>query len=174
MGRIRGSLRAACLTAGLAVASAALAQDAWSVHRYDRFRFSIETPRPPTVTDLQVPTQAAPATGMLAEVDINGGASALVFASVDFTGYSMPEADKLLEITVGGTLKPEDFKLDSETNITVEGAPGRDVEAHNATKVMRERILLKNQRLYELLGIAPTASGVPVQYVRFMHSLKLD
>jgi hypothetical protein len=156
------------------MASAALAQDAWSVHRYDRFRFSVETPAPPSVTAMQVPTQAAPATGMLAEVDLNGPASALVFASVDFTGYSMPEADKLLEITVGGTLKPENFQVDSETNITVGGAPGRDVEAHNATKVMRERIVFKDQRLYELMGIAPAASGVPVQYVRFMHSLKLD
>lgn len=160
--------------AALAIATGALAADGWTTYRNADFRFSIEVPYPPEITATESVEGGPP--GVKAIVGAGDG-GALVFEAADVSkllASGKVDKEHILDVAMSAALKGPTLTEDTGAVIAIRGTPGREFTAHNADVVVRERILLKNGRLYSATGIGRTAKGVPAQYPRFVQSLTPD
>jgi opacity protein-like surface antigen len=165
--------RAAGAVAALAVASTALAADAWSTYRNAEFHVAIDFPGTPEVRPDPAQTPSGVAPGIAGQLVVGQGV--LIFGVADYSRLN-PGSDlnARLEAAVAGAMSNSKQTLDSETTINVGGVPGRDISSHDAQYVARSRLLMTHDRLYMAVGIAPTANGVPAEYARFAQSMRPD
>jgi len=174
MGRDRTFVRGICVAAGLVFATAALAADGWSTYHNAEFRFSAELPGTPSVTSTPAQTSAGTAPGITGQLQTPGG-GALFIGATDYSRLNpSPDLQARLESAVAGAISNSKQTLDSETTITVDGVPGRDIKAHSGSIVSQARLLMTRDRLFMAVGVGLAADGVPAEYSRFAQSLKPD
>jgi hypothetical protein len=172
----RRLMQLGCAIVALAFTSASAAAEGWRTYHDPTFRFSIEVPAAPTLdTGAVTPAARGRWAPMLSGSITTAGSDSLLFTATDYSKVqTFSDVDAALESNVAYNLRVADLTLDSETKITVGGATGRDVAAHNADTVVRMRLLFKDGRLYAATGQGSPATGVPADYRRFALSLKPD
>jgi hypothetical protein len=161
--------------AAVATASAASAAD-WTTYSHPELGFSIEAPAPLAVQTLSVATDVGPAPTTIFALD-EGQAGAIILSVADYTGLKLRDVDKQKELDglVNNLVARQSATLISQSPITVDGFPGREITARAdpAGLLIKARIVYAGKRLYHLVAIGPAASGLPADYDRLEASLKI-
>ena len=164
------ALAVAGLTAG-----AVLAQ-AWQSYANAAGKFSVEFPGKPTFEKRTVPSAAGPLPLNNFTVSANAGATAYIVSFTDYPAAITGNADpqKMLIGARDGQLKNLDATATSDKIVSVNGAPGRDVQ-FKSTKgyTGRCKLVLLQSRLYQVLALTTNGSGKPADFARFVDSFKL-
>ena len=172
MRRLSQSFAAAFAVTAL-LAGAALAADGWTTYRNDAFHVSIQTPIALT-EKIGTTATAAGAVPTLSAIGALGQTGALFVTVGDYGAInSNATDDAILDGAVKGGVDNSHTTLDSVTNITVAGAPGRDVVSHDARTMLKTRILYKNHRIYAAIGAGAAGTPFPADYARFAGSMRV-
>jgi hypothetical protein len=159
----------AVLTAAILAATPAASAQTWQKYANTDFNFRVETPGAPAISNASTATAAGAVPTFSATVEL-GDRGLLTVSVGDYgallAGHSI-DVDKALEGSVQGEVANIDGTLDSETTISVDGAPGREVIAHTVDAVVRSRMIFRDNRIYILMGIGPKAAGAPSEFERF-------
>jgi hypothetical protein len=165
--------------AGALSPSAAQAQDEanapaqWHAYQNADFHVSVQVPAATSEKFKEGDIDGVNTRSVIALMSV-GGRGAFVVTVVDFSAVAGAlDVDSTLEKSVQRAVAGSGSTLDTSNRITVDGAPGRDVTFHSDMFVGKARLVLANKRLYGLVGAGPKADGVPVEYERFIHSLKI-
>jgi hypothetical protein len=158
----------AIAAAAVAFASPALAQP-WQTYRSPDLGFTVETPGATEIKQMDIPTPVGPVKTTIGVVDM-GDRGVVLFSVGDYGPLVEGRAfdnDAALEGAAKGGVTNINGVIDSETTITVDGEPGREVVAHNDTLVMRSRVTLHHNKIYGLVGMGSKAVGAPPEFDRF-------
>lgn len=162
--------------AALAAASSARAAE-WTTYAHPELGFSIDSPTPLATQTTSAATPKGTVQTTLFAVD-EGQGGAIVLAVGDYRGVKLGDMDiqKGLDGAVQGAVAKLNATLISETPITVDGFPGREITARAdpAGLLIKGRIVYADQRLYQLMAVGPAAAGVPADFTRLETSLKLN
>ena len=180
---LAGLAVAAILCANVASAAAPAAV-AWQTYRYPDMGLVIDLPAAPTRADNTVPVPPDHSIVITSLTVPLGGAAALFVGVTDYAGLGLTKAlaadpavqAKVLDGGVQGSLTKSGSELISETNITVDGAPGRDYtfKSKNGAVIGRAWMVLYGARGYTVVGAGAAAGGVPREFERVAHSLTLS
>ncbi|HEY3811605.1 MAG TPA: hypothetical protein VGL66_00140 [Caulobacteraceae bacterium] len=165
-------LGAAALTAAIVAVAASASAQAWLPYANTELGFSVETPVAAQVSNTTVATPVGDVPTLYGAIDL-GERGGMVFSVGDYTALiaGRPfDVDKALEGSVQGEVANIKGVLDSETTITIDGEPGREVTAHTDTAKVRSRLVVRNSKIYMLIGVGPIATGVPPEFDRFEKS----
>jgi hypothetical protein len=162
--------------AALAAASSAWAAD-WTTYAHPELGFTIESPVPPASKTTSTKTAGGAVQTTIFAID-EGQAGAIVLAVDDYRGVKLSPEDirKGLEAAVQRPLTKMNATLLSETPITVDGFPGREISARAdpAGLLIKGRVVFAGQRLYQLLAVGPAATGIPSDFERLEASFKVN
>ena len=175
-------IAAAVLCANVAAAAPTAAP--WQTYRYPDLGLAVDMPAAPARSSSTVPISADPSISITSLTVPLGTTGALFVGVTDYAGLGLTKAmsadpavqAKVLEGGVQGSLAKSGSELISETNITVNGAPGRDYTFKSKTGevVGRAWMVLYGARGYTVVGAGAAAGGVPTEFDRVAHSLALS
>jgi hypothetical protein len=155
-------------------ASGAAAADGWVPYHNASYGFSVEAPMAVALTPSTADTAVGKVPLLNGMADM-GPKGVVGFTVGDYTGLPVSDdVDASLEGAVKGEASTLNATMDSETTITVDGAPAREVNLHTDKFIMRSRIVRSGSHIYTLSGIGYPGTGVPAEYDRFAASFKLD
>ena len=177
---LAGLAAAVVLCANFAVAAPT---EVWRTYRYPDLGFAVDLPSAPTRADSTVPISADHAINVSSFTIALGSTGGLFVGVTDYSSLGLTKAmatdpaiqAKVLEGGVQGSLAKSGSVLISETNITVQGAAGRDYTFKSKTGevVGRAWMVLSGTRGMTIVGAADAKTGVPPEFERTAHSLKL-
>lgn len=167
----RAVLAVAAVTLVLGGAGA-MAADAWRVFKRADLGYSIELPAEPKVSVKSVDTAAGAVQATTVALDMGDKVGAILVMSNAYPAAANPEA--MLDGAVGGVVG-DSRDITSIAKVTVDGSPGRYVTLKDkaGTYVAADLIVVRGQSLYQVLGIGPTAAGLPPSYERVRKSFRL-
>ena len=146
----------------------------WQTYVAPDGTFSIELPGKAVVETKQVPVEGGTATLHL----INAASTsnrAYTCSYVEFNKTDQRPPDQILESARDGSLRNVQGTLVTQSQITVQGFPGLQFQAHaRGNSVMDSRILLVEKRLYMIMGVAPAGHAEPKVVQRMFDSFKLN
>ena len=162
---------AVACAAALAGASAAAALAAWSTYSNAEFHVAVDTPAPPRVESKVVKRDGGDAPTLSGQLVY--GSTVMVFTVSDVSHTAVADnPTAALEQAVAGASRNR--TVDSVTSITVNGAPGRYIVAHNDAASLRARIFFSGNRLYAALAGAPAGQEPAAEYTHFANSLRAE
>jgi hypothetical protein len=163
------------LASAILVAGTAHAAETWTKYPYPALGFTVELPGPPAVQTIQQPTPLGVVPITVVAVDL-GARGAVIVSHADYgvvSGDAKLDPAKALDGAVDGSAANIHATITSRQEITVQGYPAREFAAKNDAQgfLMKSRIILVGKHLYQVLGVGPTATGVPAEYERTAASL---
>jgi hypothetical protein len=174
------------LTAGLAAAlllagSASAAPDQWTHKRFPALGYAMDFPAEPTAKAQKAPLSATQNIDIAIEYVDMGAKGAVLMAMSDYSGlgaapslFANPDVQsKILEGGVQGAVTESHSTLVSETTISVEGNPGREIyyKGDKQPFVGKAWIILVGERAYALTGVGEATAGVPRAFERMSKTL---
>lgn len=160
----------------LGAASSAWAAD-WTTYAHPELGFTIESPLPPASTTTSTAITGGAVQTTIFAID-EGQAGAVVLAVDDYRGVKLSPEDvrKGVEAAVQRPLTKMHATLLSDTPITIDGFPGREITARAdpAGLLLKGRVVFAGQHLYQLFAIGPAATGVPTDFGRIETSFKVN
>lgn len=152
----------------VATSSAAPTSD-WVSHSDAPGRFSISMPAKPVKSEQPVDTDSGKLINTLFLAQTSTGA--FLISYVDHAVNEDPQ--KVLERVRDGAVRGIKGTLLSSINITHKGYPGFEFAASVAESVYTSRIFLVNDRLYQIVVVAPPGTKASTDINRYMASFDL-
>lgn len=146
--------------------------------RSETGNFSVQTPYTLKETTQSIETQVGPI-----DIHIFSGEQGNEVVLVGYSDYPMEiiqasSAEQILDGSRDGAVENVKGELISETQITLDGYPGREViiqaSAENKQEIiMHGRIFLVEQRLYQIMAVVPKGKETAQHLDSFLQSFKL-
>jgi len=140
-------------------------------------RFSVISPGRMIESQEAVQTAAGEIMMYLFMYETSSSARLVGYADYEKELVSRVDPEELLNGTRDGAVGNVNGILQKETRITIDGFPGRDLEfsAIIEAKVVsaRARIYLVENRLYQILALEESSTGVSDEMIAFIDSFKL-
>jgi hypothetical protein len=156
-------------------AAPAWAQGAWKTMSDAEYGFTAEFPVQPEVQSVPLDTPAGPVPQVVLKGRNETGVYFVIVADVRTPGeHRDPRA--MIDTTVQGMLDElQDEKVLSSTDITVSGAPARDmvVSMMDGAVTMRVRIAVAHDRIYQIAAVQ-RSGDTNEDYKRFLASLRIS
>lgn len=142
----------------------------WIKYSSEAGRFSILMPVQPKVQEQPVKTAAGELTNHVF-LALKGSAA---FA-ISYADYPQNDADpqKVLDNVRQGAITGIKGTLISGSNITHKGYPGREFQASTEGALYTSRIFLVNNRLYQMVVVAPAGSLTTAEISKYLTSFNL-
>jgi hypothetical protein len=160
---------AVAVATALAMAPVAIAQSAWSTYSNAEYHLTVETPAPPAIKTVVI-KRADGEVPALQGVFVSDGNVAMMFSVNDMSKLTLganPEA--ALDDAAAGAGRNR--VIDKQSSVTIHGAHGRVIEAHNDKATFHVRLFFVGHRLYMALSAAPPGTATP-DFDRFADSLR--
>lgn len=138
---------------------AAATAGGWTTYSNPKLGFTVETPRQPRVGKQRVNTEAGMVTAQTFTFSKPGanGMIAVWVTPMPFPKGHKPDPNKMFDGAVKNALRVINGKPSNEKNLTVEGVPGREVEASGAMKGRKVgaffRMFYQSRTLYQVMAI---------------------
>jgi len=153
--------------------------DEWLPHSWQTYTasdrsFSVDLPAKPTFDTVQAPG----AGGMQVSIQMVTAQptqdTAYMCSYYDRVDDPESTPQEVLETSRDGSLNKIQGSLISQKNMTIQGYPAIDVQAHaRQDSLVDLRLILVNKRLFMLMAIAPNGKREPKAVKRFFDSFKL-
>jgi hypothetical protein len=155
--------------------AASIPQPPWSEFSVEEGGFSVLMPTKPMQQTM--PAGESVNVHIYLSLGANGTGYLASYADLPDVPADQAQTIKALDDARNGQLKSSKGRLLSETTITLEGYPGRELKIETATGQMISRVFLVKRRLYQLLGIVPESivgsEGFAQDAAKFFSSFKL-
>jgi hypothetical protein len=149
----------------------------WTVCPHPELGFSIEAPAPLATASTTQATAMGPVKTVVFAI-VENDTSPIALAVADYSGVNLAGLDvqKALDAAVKDPLGRLHAVLLTQTPITVDGFPGREItgRADPDGLLVKGRIVFTGRRLYQLVAIGPATSGVLADFDRLEASLKIS
>lgn len=140
----------------------------WAKFSSPEGRFSILMPGQPLRDDQSKNTQVGKVVMHFFTARSEGG----IFI-VAFTDYAMGDVKRELDANRDSFLKGMKATLVSESDIKLEGHPGREIKATRDALIIRSRIYLVGKRYYQAIAITPATLPGDLEADKFLTSFQL-
>ena len=159
----------------LTLAGAARSQDDFQRFTSKAGGFTLLMPTEPKTQTQNLETAVGTITVTMYIAEKNGAA---YFASFnDYPAELVQKSDPqaILDGARDGAVNNVKGKLLNEKKIAIGSHPGRDItfEAVNGQYLARSRMYLVNQRLYQIMVLAPREQGLPAKIDQYLDSFQL-
>ena len=140
-------------------------------------RFSVTSPGRIVESQQAVQTAAGEITMHLFMYETSTSARLVGYADYDKELVGRVDPEELLNGTRDGAVGNVNGTLQKETSISIDGFPGRDLEFSAIIEAKfvsaRARIYLVENRLYQVLALEESSTGVSDEMIAFIDSFKL-
>jgi hypothetical protein len=164
----------------VAATAAAPAIAEWIDYPYPSEGFAVTSPSPPAFSEEPVSTSNGPVPARRYTIGI-GEDGAVIIAIMDIpalTKDSLKHMDAAaiqarLQGGKGGLIKAVNGKLLTERDVTTGGTTGVQFEVSMSAGIMKVRIFLANERLYQLIAVRPAEMKSSPDEDRILDSFRL-
>ncbi len=156
---------------GLACKRTPTAQPGWLEYSYADDGFALKAPSQPTFEKQQDPTASGNIELRQYSVELTSDVQIMMNVS-DFPNANHGTPRAALEGAVNGSIQNTKATKTSEQDIELQQVPGIEFEAETSGYHLLGRYYWKNNRLFALIAVSPTAQPVPPDELRVMDSLK--
>jgi len=148
--------------------AAALAQGSWRTHKDNKYNYTVEFPGVPSLTQ-----ETSPRGALLDIATLQAGTTgAFLVVSTGGVGDQDPKA--ALDNATTGVLEAIPGEVVSKADLTVDGAPARDLVVRSPERgvTMRTRMVVRGGVFFQVMAVGPI-EGAPEGADRFINSFRL-
>jgi len=159
----------------LAMAPSLAAAQEWKPYNFDECHCSAQFPGTPQVRTTPVRTNLGNLDAKMATLEVPEGFYAIMFVDYPKDRPTKSTPDDILTGVREGQVANLKGKLVSETKITMNGFPGRELRIEApGDLVLFSRVYLAKERLYQSLAVTPKKREGSADVKKFLDSLKFE
>ncbi len=148
---------------------------AFQEFRSDAGNFSVLMPGKPKTEKQNIETAVGSVTMIMYTAGSSRAGCAVAFADYPQQLVDSSDAQKLLEGAKNGAIKNVKGTLVSETRVSFNGLPARDLVIEVPGKaIINARLIIASPRFYQLMLITPKGQDHKEDIAKFFNSLKID
>jgi hypothetical protein len=139
-------------------------------------RFAVRFPSVPAATKHTLNTPAGPVAllGFTVTDKAKSMGYAVLYSDIPLKPGQAVDPDRMLGAGVFALADRPENRLVEDRLISLDGNPGREVVVEQSEQVLvKARIYVVGQRLYQVIVIAPKAKGFPPEAAAFLDSFRL-
>lgn len=151
-----------------ALPQAAWAQGSWRTHKDSKYGYRVEFPGVPSLTQ-----ETTPGGAVMDIASLEAGTTG-AFLVVSTSGAGGQDPAVALDNATTGSLGAIKGEVVSKADLTVDGAPARDlvIRSTDSGVTMRTRMIIQGDNFFQVMAVGPI-DGAPEGADRFINSFRI-